>query len=70
VRRIDHIPVIQTVALLAYVAWTLVCSFVLGGGTDTLIFFGVWGGVWLGYSLFWRWADNTRRGLMRRRGYY
>ena len=69
-RRIDGISIVQAVALLAYVVWTLVCSFVLGGGADALIFFGVWGGVCVGFSLFWRWADTTRRGLLRRRGYY
>jgi hypothetical protein len=30
----------------------------------------VWAGVWVAFSLFWRWADETRRTLLRRRGYY
>ena len=53
-----------------YVAWALVCSFVLGGGLTVLLFFAVWGGIWFGFSVFWRWADETRRVLLRRRGYY
>jgi len=48
------------------VAWALVCSFALGGGTVVLAFFGVWGAVWLAFSLFWRWADGARRDLLRR----
>jgi hypothetical protein len=53
-----------------YVAWALVCTFVFGGGATVLVFFAVWGGVWLAFSLFWRWADGTRRLLLRKRGYY
>jgi hypothetical protein len=52
------------------VAWALVCTFAFGGGFVVAAFFAVWGGIWLGFSLFWRWADETRRGLLRRRGYY
>jgi hypothetical protein len=59
----------RTGVVLAYVAWALVCSFVLGGGLVVLAFFAVWGGVWLAFSSFWRWADETRRGLLRRHGY-
>jgi hypothetical protein len=47
-----------------------VCSFVFGGGLIVLAFFGVWFGVWALFSLFWRWADETRTVLLRRRGYY
>jgi hypothetical protein len=53
-----------------YVGWALVCSFVFGGGMPVLAFFGVWAAVWIGFSLFWRWADETRTSLLRRRGYY
>lgn len=53
-----------------YVAWALFCSFVLGGGFVVLAFFGTWGAVWLAFSLFWKWADETRRHLLRQRGYY
>ena len=53
-----------------YVAWALACSFVFGGGPVFLFFFAVWGGTWLLFSLFWRWADGTRRTVLRRRGYY
>jgi hypothetical protein len=33
-------------------------------------FVAVWFGIWLAFSAFWRWADETRRTLLRRRGYY
>jgi hypothetical protein len=33
-------------------------------------FVAVWFGIWLAFSAFWRWADETRRMLLRRRGYY
>jgi len=58
-----------------------VCALV-GGGLTTLAvsgvwpafwivaFLAVWFGVWLSFSAFWRWADETRRLLLRRRGYY
>jgi hypothetical protein len=53
-----------------YVGWALVCSFVFGGGPIVLAFFGIWAVIWIGFSAFWRWADETRRLLLRRRGYY
>jgi len=53
-----------------YATWALVCCFALGGGLTLLAFFGVWGAVWLAFSLFSRWADGTRRLLLRQRGYY
>jgi hypothetical protein len=31
-----------------------------------LMFFAVWGFVWLGFSLFWGWADRVRRTLLHR----
>ena len=65
-----RISIGQTVFMGLYVAWALVCSFVLGGGLTVLLFFAVWGGIWFGFSVFWRWADETRRVLLRRRGYY
>jgi hypothetical protein len=34
-----------------------------------LVFFAVWGAVWLVFSLFWRWAEGTRRALLKQRGY-
>lgn len=52
-----------------YAGWALVCSFVFGGGLVVLAFFAVWSGVWIGFSAFWRWTDETRRLLLRRRGY-
>ena len=54
----------------AYVAWALVCSFVFGGGFAVLALFGAWAGIWIVFSVFWRWADETRSVLLRRRGYY
>jgi hypothetical protein len=53
---------------LSYAAWALVCSFVLGGGLAVLAFFAVWASVWLVFSGFWRWADETRRLLLHRHG--
>jgi hypothetical protein len=65
-----------------YAGWALLYGFVVGGGLLVLALFSVWAGfwivallgvwiaVWLGFSVFWRWADETRRVLLRRRGYY
>jgi len=53
-----------------YIGWALLCTFALGGGLTVLAFFGVWAGIWLAFSVFWRWADETRKTLLRRRGYY
>jgi hypothetical protein len=47
-----------------------VCGFVFGGGLVVLAFFGVWAGIWVVFSGFWRWADKARWLLLRRRGYY
>ena len=33
-------------------------------------FLGVWYGIWIAFSTFWRWADETRKLLLRQRGYY
>jgi hypothetical protein len=33
-------------------------------------FLGLWYGIWIAFSTFWRWADETRKLLLRRRGYY
>ena len=65
-----RIPVGRTIFLSLYVVWALCCSFVFGGGLIVLLFFAVWGGVWFGFSMFWRWADETRRVILKRRGYY
>jgi hypothetical protein len=59
----------RSLLVLGYVAWTLVCTFVFGGGTNVLIFFAVWGGIWLAFSSIWRWADEARRSLLRKRGW-
>jgi hypothetical protein len=60
----------RSALLAAYVALGLVFGIVLGGGWVVVMFFAVWGGVWLGFSLFWRWADAARRALMRKSGYF
>jgi hypothetical protein len=31
-----------------------------------ILFFVVWGGVWLGFSLWWGWADRVRHALLKR----
>jgi hypothetical protein len=56
----------RSIVVAAYIGFALVCSFVFGGGPVILLFFAVWGAVWLLFSLFWRWADDTRRGLQKR----
>jgi hypothetical protein len=55
---------------VGYVGWALLCSFELGGGMSVLALFGVFAGIWVAFSVFWRWADETRKVLLRRRGYY
>jgi hypothetical protein len=60
----------RSAVVVGYVGWALVCSFVFGGGLTVLAFFGVWAGVWVAFSIFWWWADETRTVLLRRRGYY
>ncbi|MGH2935545.1 MAG: hypothetical protein ACRDL2_13670 [Gaiellaceae bacterium] len=60
----------RSLVVAGYAAFALVCTFVFGGGTVVLVFFVVWGGVWLAFSLFWGWADRTRRGLLKRSGRY
>ena len=59
----------RRLVVLAYAAWALVGSFVLGGGLTVLGFFVVWAAVGLAFSGFWRWADETRKALLRRHGY-
>jgi membrane associated rhomboid family serine protease len=60
---------VQSVVLGLWVVWAL--AFSLGSGDLTMLaFFALWGGVCGGFALFWRWADDTRRVLLRRRGYY
>ena len=56
----------RSAVLAAYVALALVFGFVLGGGIWIVLFFAVWGGVWLGFSLFWGWAQAARRALLRK----
>jgi hypothetical protein len=56
----------RSAVVAGYIAWALICSFVLGGGLVVLLFFCVWGFVWLAFSLFWAWADDARRVLLRR----
>ena len=55
----------RSAIVVGYIAFALTFSFVLGGGLVVLLFCGVWGLVWLAFSLFWRWADRSRHGLLR-----
>jgi hypothetical protein len=52
--------------LVAYIGLGIVFGVLLGGGAVVLMFFAVWGGVWLGFSLWWGWADRARDALMKR----
>jgi hypothetical protein len=56
----------RSALLAAYIGLGIVFGVVLGGGWVVLFFFTVWGGVWLGFSLFWGWADRARSALMKR----
>jgi hypothetical protein len=56
----------RSIVVAGYIAFALVFSFALGGGLVLLMFFAVWGIVWLVFSLFWSWADETRRHLLKR----
>ncbi|HZQ88569.1 MAG TPA: hypothetical protein VFA42_01025 [Gaiellaceae bacterium] len=56
----------RSALLLAYVGLGILFGVVLGGGSGVLVFFAVWGGVWLGFSLFWGWADRARNALLKR----
>jgi hypothetical protein len=56
----------RSAIVAGYLAAALTFSFVFGGGLVVLMFFGVWGFVWLAFSLFWRWADRSRRLLVQR----
>jgi hypothetical protein len=60
----------RSAIVAGYAVWALLWSLVLGGGAVILGFFAVWGGVWLGFSLFLRWAQRERSSLLKRRGYY
>jgi len=51
----------------SYVGLGLVFGVAWGGGPFVLAFFAVWGLVWVGFSLFWRWADESRRRLLQQR---
>jgi hypothetical protein len=59
----------RLVLAVLYVGWVLACVFAFGGGWPVLAFFAVWGVVWLAFSGFWRWADETRRALLHLHGY-
>jgi hypothetical protein len=54
----------RSIVVASYIALALIFSF--GGGLVVLMFFAVWGFVWLGFSLFWGWADRVRRTLLHR----
>lgn len=62
--------------------WALLYGFVVGSALIVMAFFGdwagfwitaflgIWYGIWIAFSAFWRWADETRKLLLRQRGYY
>lgn len=56
----------RSAIVAGYIAFALTSSFVLGGGLVVLMFFAVWGLVWLAFSLFAAWADRVRRLLLQR----
>jgi len=56
----------RAVLLAVYVGLGVVFGVFLGGGAVVVLFFVVWGGVWLGFSLWWGWADRTRAALLKR----
>ena len=70
VQAVSRVLTWRAAVVAGYAAWTLVSCFVFGGGWAALLLMGGWGAVWLGFSLWWRWADQTRKVLMRRQGYY
>jgi len=45
-------------------------SFGVWAGFRIAALLGVWYGIWIAFSTFWRWADETRKHLLRQRGYY
>ncbi len=55
----------RTALLVAYVGLGIVFGVFLGGGAIVLMFFAVWGGVWLGFSLFWGWMQQARAKLLK-----
>jgi hypothetical protein len=56
----------RAVLLAVYVGLGIVFGVFLGGGAVVILFFVVWGGVWLGFSLWWGWADRVRNTLLKR----
>jgi hypothetical protein len=70
VRAIPLKLIWRLAVVIGYVAWALVWSFLLAGGPVVLAFFAVWGGFWLAFSRFGQSADERRRLLLRKHGYY
>jgi hypothetical protein len=56
----------RAVLLAVYAGFGIVFGVFLGGGAVVIVFFVVWGGVWLGFSLWWGWADRARNALQKR----
>lgn len=56
----------RTALLAVYIGLGMLFGVVLRGGTVVLALFAVWGGFWLGFSLFWRWAQRVRHELLKR----
>jgi hypothetical protein len=51
-------------------ALVVLASFGVWAGFWIAAFVGVWYGIWIAFSTFWRWANETRKQLLRERGYY
>jgi hypothetical protein len=56
----------RAILLAVYAGFGIVFGVFLGGGAVVILFFVVWGGVWLGFSLWWGWADRARTALLKR----
>jgi hypothetical protein len=56
----------RAILLAVYAGFGILFGVFLGGGTVVILFFVVWGGVWLGFSLWWGWADRVRHALLKR----
>jgi hypothetical protein len=54
----------RSVVLAAYLGLPLAGSIAWGGWVWFMLF-AVWGLVWFGFSIFWRWALRARRQIMK-----
>jgi hypothetical protein len=54
----------RSFVLAAYIGLPLAGS-IAWGGWAWFMLFAVWGLVWFGFSIFWRWALRARRAIMK-----